>query len=703
MARIYRFCLFLVPFLLLSPEGQAANVESNTVRTDITETKLISSVDGIAPGLENFYLSLRISLKNHWHTYWQNPGDSGMPVTIKLDLPKGFKAGDIDWPIPEIIDTAGIINYGYSNEVDLLIPLTITQDVVGKSSSYTIKAKANWLVCKDICIPESADLTIEIPASPSIDKIANNYPRTAEYLVNDTAHTITGSYRREDSTVRLTVTTKEYDPKQKPLRFLPLTDGIIKNGEPTSVEQSSNTYTLIYPAGTVKENKELSGIMVIGYNNNQIAYPLTITPDDSAPAGATEALAASGGTSSDLSLLTVLGLALLGGIILNVMPCVLPVLSLKILALTKKRELSRGEVIKHGVAYTAGVIACFLAVAGILIALKLSGEAIGWGFQLQSPEFVIGMAVLMLLVALNLLGTFELPVLFGTAGGSLAHKDTPLGSFLTGALTALVATPCTAPFMAPAIGFALTQPPVQALVIFSVLGFGLALPFLLVCLFPPLLRLMPKPGAWMQTFKEFLAFPMFATLAWLLWVLTLQAGELALFYTLGILILVGFLTWLLKRQDSILKTILAVSSFLAIFWLLLMLPTKIPPHAGEEVYSATKLENYRAEGSPVFVNATAAWCITCKVNEISTLSTDEVQNYLKEHGIKYLVADWTNRDEEISKLLASFDRQGVPLYIYYPPNSAQPKLLPQLLTPSIVLDGLKPTAKLQCSTNKLEC
>lgn len=689
MARFYRFCLFLLLPLLLAPDSHARDIESNVVTTDISEARLISSVDGLAPGAD-FEIVLAISLTEGWHTYWKNPGDSGIPVTIKFELPEGFSAGEMRWPTPEIIDTAGIINYGYSGGVNLSTPIKTPQDVVGDYSSYTIKAKANWLVCKDICIPESGEFTIEIPAAASMDKVAINPVSIIEPLTSESEEPIAANYIREGDTIQITVPQKEFSEGEKPIRFFPLTDGIIKNGEPTSVELSSNVFTLTYPAGTVKENKDLEGVLDTESGNHYIGYSLIAKPATTSPSAHTPSSAEAENDVSDLSFLTVLGLALLGGLILNVMPCVLPVLSLKILALTKKRDLARQDVMKHGIAYTAGVIACFFAVAGVLIALKLSGEAIGWGFQLQSPEFVIAMAVVMLLVALNLLGTFELPVLFGTRGAKLTAQDSPVGSFFTGTLTALVATPCTAPFMAPAIGFALTQPPLQALVIFGALGFGLALPFLLICLYPPLMKILPKPGAWMQSFKEFLAFPMLATLIWLLWVLNLQVGAIGLVHALGVLLMATFILWLLKRKDNLLRSFSLVASCFAIFWLVMTLPTKPPSFVSSENYSAAKLEELRSAGKPVFVNATAAWCITCKVNELSTLSTREIHDYFKENGISYMVADWTNRDEEISKLLASFERQGVPLYIYYPPNGAQPKLLPQILTPSLVIETIMP-------------
>ncbi|MBX9726436.1 MAG: thioredoxin family protein, partial [Rickettsiales bacterium] len=339
------------------------------------------------------------------------------------------------------------------------------------------------------------------------------------------------------------------------------------------------------------------------------------------------------------SLLLALALAFIGGIILNIMPCVLPILALKALSLSKKAEASRLSAAKQGISFTAGVIVSFLAIAGLMLTLKASGSAIGWGFQLQNPMFVGALALIMFLVAANLFGLFELPVLFG-ARATGVDESKASGSFLTGVLSVLVATPCSAPFMATAIGATLSMPTAQALLVFAMLGFGMAAPFLLISLWPAARRLLPKPGAWMHRFKQLLALPMLATALWLVFVLVQ-----------------------------------------------LLQPVSFKASDGHEAYSPVRLEQLRSEGKPVLVDATAAWCLSCKVNERVALKPAEMQQFFRDKNVTLMVADWTSYDATITAYLASFMRNGVPLYVYYPPHG-EPVVLPQILTPTIVREAI---------------
>ncbi len=679
---------------------------SEAVRTDNSVTRLVASQDAIVPGQE-FWVALHMDLEPEWHTYWLNPGDSGLPVTMEVTAPDGFSSGELQFPAPEIIDTAGIINYGFGEEIYFPAKITIPQHIDTNTSEITISAKANWLVCKDICIPESGTYSITVPISPSVDQVATNTELENAINALPVNYSTKGQYKRTGDTVDLTLDGSDLKAGLALEGFYPLTDGIIINGAPLRATYKDSHIFLSYPAGSVSDNRELKGLLVFKKNDNKESYWVSFISESSAGVtgseapqrASTEAETSSPFSSStapptedvSLSLGAALLLALFGGLILNIMPCVLPVLSLKILALTKKSGASRKQLRLHGLAYTAGVLLSFMAIAGLLITLKLAGSHIGWGFQLQSPEFIIALSIIMLLVSLNLLGVFELPILFGGTGHALTGKDSPVGSFFTGVLATLVATPCTAPFMAPAIGFALTQPPLSALLIFEMLGLGLALPFLLITLFPALSARLPKPGAWMQGFKEFLAFPMLATLAWLLWVLALQAGSEALLYGLFILLLIGFVVWVKTRTTAKSRTLWMVIALLGALWLLATLPNSpTRTEEAEEVpFSLKQIETLRAAGSPVFVNATAAWCLTCKLNEISTLSSSTVKEYFQEQGVTYMVADWTNRDKAISDYLTSFERQGVPIYVYYPSNGGAPRLLPQVLTPSLVLEEIK--------------
>ena len=426
-------------------------------------------------------------------------------------------------------------------------------------------------------------------------------------------------------------------------------------------------------------------MLALGNGDHQQGYLVTADYSDAPPS----TRAATGGMSLGLALL----LAFAGGMVLNLMPCVLPILSLKALALVKKSSASRSESAAHGMAYSAGILVSFAAIAILLIALQQAGGAVGWGFQLQSPGFVTVLALITFGVGLNLSGVFTVPHLFGGAGQALAAKRGLPGTFFTGALAVLVATPCTAPFMAPALGFALTQPPLAAFLVFEALALGFAAPLLLVSLSPKLLSLLPKPGAWMHTFKQLMAFPMYATSAWLVWVLTRAGGEQALSEALALLVGAAFLLWLHEHMKTRLVHNLYQLGLLvfAVFfaWLLLSGPGKLP-EAQEIPFSQEKLSELRAQDTPVFVYATASWCITCKINEATSLRTARAMEHFKKEGIVVMKADWTNQDKEISDFLRGFDRQGVPLYIFYPKGDAEPRILPQILTPYLLVDETRP-------------
>lgn len=611
-----------------------------------------------------------------WHIYWQNPGDSGIPTTLAWQVPEGITVSEIEWPLPERIETSGLVNYGYGEKVILPVSLTPASDGI----SGPIKVKAEWLVCKDICIPESAELTGELPvSSPQAQVLLTNAfersPRPSEATANFAAD-------EKHVTIRVPVAELKL-PEGSGIataEWLPVDDGIIINNAAQQFAVKDGVLTLTTERGSAALPTQWRGVLAVQTHAEEqpIAFNLTAHPD--ANVGVEIMLDA---PTSNLPLFVALVFAFIGGLILNLMPCVLPILSLKALALAKKSGAEQRAVRAQGIAYTLGVIGCFLAIAGIMLALKSAGAAIGWGFQLQQPEVIAGLFFLMLLVALNLFGLFELPVLFGNR---TSDQHSVRGAFLTGALAVLLATPCTAPFMAPALGATLTMPAASALLVFAALGFGMAAPFLLISLVPAARKLLPKPGAWMGRFKQFLAFPMLATAAWLLWVLTHTSGDAGLIMALvGALLAAWLIWWAHGTRSRGLRKLLLISTALIIAWAVFMQPSPngVELDASMEPYSAERLAALRAEGRPVFVDATADWCLTCKVNERIALKDDAIQQLFKDKNVALMVADWTRRDAAITEYLAGFGRNGVPLYVYYAPQ-AEPVVLPQLLTPGIV-------------------
>ncbi len=543
-------------------------------RLDHAVASLESDTAAIAPGAQ-FQVSLRLQLETGWHTYTKDPGDAGLPTRIEWTLPEGFKAGEIIWPPAKTFDEAGITTYGYENEVTLPSPVTAPM-TISAGESYTLSAQVDFMVCKDICIPQTTALSLTLP-------------------------------------------------------------GADKPPSPTAT-----------PAAT--------------------------------------------GSPASLTFAAALMLSLLGGALLNFMPCVFPVLSLKALKLARYSGKERLHVRMEGIAYTLGIMLSFAVIAGLLLTLKIGGEAIGWGYQMQSAAFVGTLALLLFAIGLNLSGFFELPVLFGSVDLEQMHPHSLKKSFFTGVLATLVATPCTAPFMASAIGYSLTLPPYAALAVFEVLAFGLALPFLGLSFFPRLLAFLPKPGAWMVTFREALAFPMYASAVWLIWVLTIQTGANGAAISLLSMLGLTLALWLQKRSQAFVPLVFLSMIILGNGWLLYRLDqtaaVKIPAAAHGEPFSQTALDRLRAAGTPVFVDATAAWCITCQINYQTTLGTERITQAFKEKHITLMVADWTRKDAHITEFLNRFDHNGVPLYVYFPPHG-EPKILPQILTPTLVLEAIQ--------------
>ena len=532
----------------LADEGSAFKQLENTKAT------LVAEYDSVKAGTP-IDLALILEPKPQWHTYWENPGDAGMPTELKWTLPEGFKAGEIDWPAPDHLAEGPLLTYSYKSTA--FLPVTITPpESLKTSESYTIKVKAQWLVCKDICVPESADLEVSLPATDGIQ-----HPSGDSTLFIDHRNTrpepiqTHGNFTLSQNKLVFSIPLSTLKIKDvKTVQFSIREQNIMNYAAEQKFTVEKDTLVIETLHADEQPMGALSGILSITSNADSIVHHYNVVFDLNNPIAAavatntttatTSSTPASQDKTEDLWFPLVLLFAVLGGLVLNLMPCVLPILSLKALAIAKKGGGKHEHVVAQGVAYTLGILLTFTVIASILLILRSTGESVGWGYQMQSPAFVAFLIYLLFMVGLSLSGVFHLPVLLGNVGGDIANESSTRGSFFTGVLATAVATPCTAPFMASAVGAALTMPPLQALLVFEALGFGLALPFLLISLFPRLRKFLPKPGAWMDTFKQLIAFPMYASVIWLMWVLTLQTGAGGMVVALSGMLLIVVVIWM---------------------------------------------------------------------------------------------------------------------------------------------------------------
>ena len=667
-ALVALFALLILPWL------PARALESAAQESPRARVTLVADHLAIAPG-QAFQLGLRIRLAPRWHSYWRHAGDAGAPTEISLTLPEGSTAGPIAWPTPQAIPFGPLMSFGYYGEV--VLPMQITPPASLRAGDvFSISAQATWLVCDDICIPEEGSFRLVLPVvaeaqtNPDLTPLfaAAALPRPSPWQA---IATIQGDALR----LRLTGPGLGRESLKEAL-FIPGASGLLDHAAPQRLSHGTDWLELTLKRAERPENLDtLEGVLLLtDQGGRRLGY------DIAAPllTGAVF-----------LPLWQALIFALIGGVILNLMPCVFPVLAMKAMALARLGGAARGAVRLEAAAYTAGAVVSFTALAGLLLALRGAGMALGWGFQFTSPVFVLAIAWLMLAVGLNLSGVFALGGPIG-AGGHIAARGGFLGSFATGALAVLVASPCTAPFMAAAIGAALVMPAPATLAVFAALGLGLAAPTLILALAPGLTRLLPRPGPWMEKLRRIMAWPMYGAALWLVWVLWAQSGwpgvALALAGGLGL----GFAAWIFGRAQS--EGRRRLGPVLAALALLLALPfglTAAPPTppAAEtaESWNPARVEALRAQGKGVFLNVTAAWCITCQVNERIALRRDAVQAAMVTRGIVYLKADWTRGDPAITALLRSHGREGVPLYLFWPPGGGEAVILPEVLTEAMVL------------------
>lgn len=700
MRHFILLCASIILAALSATSAWAA--ESEPVDTGKVVAQLVSSHDAAAPG-QTIDLALRTVLDDQWHTYWRNPGDSGEPVQMSWVLPDGARVDDILWPLPYAIPTGPIVNYGFEGAPMFPVRFTLPAEAA-VGSLLMVELDAYYLVCKDICIPESGQLFLQIlVGEPVVDERWNNMITLAKQRAPKIGE-IRGGIEHRDGAVTLSFDTLP-DGDFSEAFFFPYDQGVVLPASPQNISglpaalQLSAAGDFLWE-GTAPET--LTGVLGFKNGERSVGEIVTLKVGDDLGLGFVGPAAAAP-PAAPVNTMTLWGAligAFIGGLILNLMPCVFPVISIKALSLTQKAHGERSAIRKEGWLYTAGVVATFMVLTGILLAVKAAGADIGWGFQLQSPIIVGLLALLLFAVGLNLLGLFEVGSGLQNTGGGLAQKDGALGAFFTGVLAVIVATPCTAPFMAPAIGFAFVQPTVMTVAIFMALAIGFALPFLALSYAPNLLRMLPKPGPWMVRFKEFLAFPMLLAAVWLVWVLSLQSGDRGVGKVLISMVLIGFAIWALKGRKGLSKALAAAALIGAIalpFTLRAQDASASVSSQTAEVWSPARITELQAEGKNVFVDFTAAWCVSCKVNERLVLDTDATRALFAQTNTVKMIADWTNKDDAIAQELARHGRSGVPLYLVYRAdgglgadnNAVSPQILPQVLSQSVLREALQ--------------
>jgi thiol:disulfide interchange protein/DsbC/DsbD-like thiol-disulfide interchange protein len=704
-------CFRLFLCCVLSLEGLsfggslAQALESAPIVTPHAKVTLVSRVDAVDSS-KPFRLGLHFKLAKGWHIYWSNPGVAGEPPTLELDLPKGAKATPIAWPVPSRAQEGPAMTYSYFD--DVLLPVTVTP--VSTASSFPISAKASWLICEKICVPESGSFSLNLPigkATGSAD--APLFKATDERMPGPSPFAATLS---ADGV--LSLAGRSLSPESvHNAWFLPASWGEIDDLAPQLLSVADGKLSLaLKPGQTFDPEAGLSGVVVLQDNaGHERAFTIAASLQAKGPAAssgaASSAASSSAAPSSDASssadpgLFASLAFAFFGGLILNLMPCVFPILAMKALSLARLSGYAEGKVRTHAASYTLGVLFAFALLAGLSLALRAAGTSVGWGFQFQSPIFVTMTAWLLFIIGLNLSGVFEFNGTFTQIGDGLTRLDGHTGSFFTGLLAVLVATPCTAPFMGVAVAVAATAAPATTLLIFLFIGLGLAAPYGLLAIVPQAAALLPRPGRWMLVLREALAFPMYGAAIWLVWVVAEESGADGLLVILSGALLIGFALWLLQAtrdnegRGRAFGRAGAIMAVIGAFVLLINLGTVPQPFAttakateNEMPYSASRLASLRAEGRPAFIDMTAAWCVTCLVNERVALSSQAVVQAFAKHKIAYLKGDWTRADPEITRFLQEHHRDGVPLYVYYPPKGRPPVVLPQILTASMVLDEI---------------
>lgn len=749
MWRWFRFSICLLFLSITQIASADSDFLSDLPDLNPVQAELLLEDEAIHAG-RPFWVAVHLKIQDNWHSYWKNPGDSGMATTIEWNLPAGFKAGPIEWPFPQRFDLNSSIGFGYERDVVLLTQIT-PPEALPMEKKVDIEAAVKWVVCSDSnCVPGNADLTLAAPISlkapkPNpvlIERFAQARAKLPQKYWNIQA-------KKQDHVIEILIQTpRKYKNSIAKAYFFPDSNQLIDHqSEPllNKLKKNDFHYSLLLKAldSEGPKPKFLRGVLILQSESNpqvaieaievniplsgrdqeetiglaEIPAPARVIEKKSvkkSPIIAQKALSVSPSQEFEGGFFLALGLAFIGGMILNLMPCVLPVVSFKILSFVKMAGQSRTLTLKHGLAFSVGVLASFWVLAGTLLALQAYGQSVGWGFQLQEPLFVAILAAIMLVFGLSLFGLFEMGVSVtswaGQAQSNSAGSEKLLSSFFSGILATAVATPCTGPFLGSAIGFAVTLSAPLALLIFTSLGFGMAFPYLLLSAFPSLLRFLPKPGNWMITFKELMGFFMLATVLWLMWVFAAQTNTIAIF-----ILLLGFFSialgcWIYGKWASPIKSfrtrmvgsVFAFGCMLfaayAIFastssWVMALGGNNAEFHASEadewEQFSPERVAELQEKGIPVFIDFTAKWCLICQTNHL-VLSSGEIPDKFKELGVVKMKADWTKNDPVITQELKKFGRNGVPLYLLYGREpSEQPQILPQVLTPDTISQYLE--------------
>lgn len=672
---LYIFCFFLLT-------GVFPVYAQSPIRAELMAQKEI-----VLPK-EEFFLALKMTLPRGWHVYWKNPGDAGEPVELKLDLPEGFSETRRLWPTPKRFNVGPLTEYGYEREAWLLVGV-LASEQMNVGEILTVSGRAVWLACRDECVPMAQDVSTLIVAGEKNASAENEeVARVIAELPEITNQAV--FFETPDSLI-LSLPAQE---RAVSAYFFPNSSKSVLSSAPQTMKIANDkafVFMKKVPADDFSSEEKLDGTLVF-YN----VQGEEIKAWDISASKTSEKLPVFDKPFILYEFLTALFFAFIGGVLLNLMPCVFPVLSLKAFrVLNADYDVDPKERRKAGVCYTAGVELSFILIGGVLIGFRAAGTELGWGFQLQYPPFVLGLCLLMFFLGL----VFSDIVSVGEKLSSLSlNLGRNWGDFGTGVLAVLAATPCAAPFMGTALGYGLTQPAGITMSVLLTMGFGLALPFLLLDFYPSLGRFLPKAGAWTMLFRQFLAFPLYAAAAWLLWVLAAQEGSGALATGLSGIIAISFCAWLCRvaveseKLRKLCHVVVLVTAIIIGYALYSLSPAYLEQKNQTEIewldFDSGKIQDYRQAGVPVFIKFSAKWCLTCLLNERTAFSSSKLAEEFKQKGVAAFAADWTNRSDEITAVLEEFGRSGVPLYVYYVPHAAEPQILPQLITDQTVLSVL---------------